>query len=218
MTGKDADEIIGKLDRKLFGCGAIIIAIAIATILIIATSCGEEVITVREPGETFYVPLPYYVVEVDTVEKEHIVYEIRDSIIYVHDTVYQTKTDTTYISAWYVYPTYQNMVDRFYRDAVHYGWDLPKNNLVMVPWETDEAQGTSTAYQDGHQWYVKIHVLLRHEGHYIAIYRELGRALLGKPYTNDAQIMDPEFNPFTFTTQDYDSAIARPYLDKLFEK
>ncbi len=208
MTGKGEGKLV-------LGTGFVSVLIAIALILMIMASCSEEVIVPQTPQ--LKTEKPATIIKTDTVYRFRDIIVLRDSIIMVHDTVTQVKRDTVFLTQYYVDIAFKVWVDRFYQDALAYGWDsLQRNNLMVVPLQIAEAEelGQSViSYQQDHQWWVKIHVLIRHEGLYTIIYRELGHVLLGKPYSTGDDVMNP-----AFISQEWDGSVSKEQLDKLFAK
>lgn len=193
--------------------------IIILAIALFFYACSEE--TVAPESEARKAP-KVCLTKVDTVR-------VTDTItVYRDTTIFEVKENTVFITMYFVHPAYIHLVDRFYQEAEGYGWTLPKNNLIVLQWaitdiqengypEWYEGDGTSISMQDQTQWYVKLNEILRSEKQFIPLFRELGHVLLGKPYSdNPDEMMCYNFQWF-FTEREYDEAIARPYLDKLFE-
>src|SRR6187402_2696572 len=123
--------------------------------MVLFYSCSQETVPSEKPTETVTLA------KVDTVHVHDTVTIVRDTVIVEH------RTDTVFITMYFVHPYYIHLVDRFYQEGERYGWTLPKNNLIVVQWFiTDiqengypdwyEGDGIAISYQDNTQWYVQM--------------------------------------------------------------
>lgn len=174
----------------------------------------HSVDTVYLPSDTVYI---------STVET---VYDTIINIKYLYDTIHVVQHhyhDTLYIPLGWSSTSigeYQAIVEEFYTQAHAHGWQTPGGDMLIQPWMYDEAppeNRSSYSFWYFDQFILKIKDTLTPDEAYTAIFRELARWQLGKKYTQDGTIMDPEFDPTVLVLSDSD-AKKKPYLDKLFAK
>lgn len=129
------------------------------------------------------------------------------------DTTGPTRFDVGLFVDWHMY-----YVARFYREAKQYGWgELQRNNLIVATHITDTPQPCRSYVNSSNQLIIQINSHLTMDQAFIPFYRLLAHHLLGKPYTETDDIMNPEFSKY-FTARNFDEKVARPYLDRLFKK